>query len=374
LYSCPQVLILSDVSEIIGGAEHSLLDSINALSSSFWPELVVPKEGTLSEAAKKRGIPVHNALFPHVRRTNVFSILNNARRLRLITKPGGIIYSNGIRGATVAMFGKVFGFLENPTVWHVRQISVHPWDRIIGHYTSVVITNSNATANRFRMLRDKVKVIYNGIPLPHLEKKPDYPPEWPGAHSKVILCVGMICPLKRQLNVADIFCRFVAPYDPSIYLVFLGDSKTDVSDYAKKIFEIIEYSPYGNRIVYLGHKENVFEWMAHSRVLAHGCLVEGFGRVLVEAMAVGCPPVAYASGAIPEIIRSEIDGFLAQPGDDNGFGSMLLKLCQDDDLHNTFALNSIKRAQNFSIERHMARIKQLFTELLTDNNRTNLKQ
>jgi glycosyltransferase involved in cell wall biosynthesis len=44
--------------------------------------------------------------------------------------------------------------------------------------------------------------------------------------------------------------------------------------------------------------------------------VEGFGRVITEAMSFGVPTVAYMSGAFPEIITSGVDGLLCRTKDE----------------------------------------------------------
>jgi glycosyltransferase involved in cell wall biosynthesis len=53
---------------------------------------------------------------------------------------------------------------------------------------------------------------------------------------------------------------------------------------------------------------------------------EGFGRVIVEAMATGRPAVASAAGGIPEILRGEFEGLLFTRGDSAALAERLLAL------------------------------------------------
>ena len=49
-------------------------------------------------------------------------------------------------------------------------------------------------------------------------------------------------------------------------------------------------------------------------VFAMPSLYEGFGIVMLEAMASSLPVVAYRTGATPEVIEDGVNGFLAEPG------------------------------------------------------------
>lgn len=52
---------------------------------------------------------------------------------------------------------------------------------------------------------------------------------------------------------------------------------------------------------------------------------EPFGMVLIEAMATGTPVVAFAKGAIPEIIKDGVTGFIINPSDDDIRGDFIIK-------------------------------------------------
>ena len=52
---------------------------------------------------------------------------------------------------------------------------------------------------------------------------------------------------------------------------------------------------------------------------------EPFGLVLLEAMACGTPVIAYARGAVPEVIRDGVTGYLVNPSDDDIRGDFVVK-------------------------------------------------
>lgn len=57
--------------------------------------------------------------------------------------------------------------------------------------------------------------------------------------------------------------------------------------------------------------------VAPSRQIKRGTGVvnEGFGRIILEAMSLGVPVVASASGGLGEIIDDKVNGLLVRPDD-----------------------------------------------------------
>lgn len=69
-----------------------------------------------------------------------------------------------------------------------------------------------------------------------------------------------------------------------------------------------------NRVIWAGFHEDMPPVMRAFDVFTLTSIYEGFGLVLVEAMAAGLPVVATRAGAIPEIIVPGETGILVQPG------------------------------------------------------------
>jgi glycosyltransferase involved in cell wall biosynthesis len=71
-------------------------------------------------------------------------------------------------------------------------------------------------------------------------------------------------------------------------------------------------------------RDQCSDLMARARgVLLPSAWEETFGLVVVEAMAVGTPPIASAHGSFPELISSGVDGVLFTPGDPADLGRVL---------------------------------------------------
>lgn len=76
---------------------------------------------------------------------------------------------------------------------------------------------------------------------------------------------------------------------------------------------------------------------------------EQFGRVLVEAMASGCPVIGSTSGAIPEIIGDA--GIIVPEGDQDALSKALIRLLNEPELRRNLSAKGLIRSEMFSLEK-----------------------
>src|SRR3989344_3665570 len=106
---------------------------------------------------------------------------------------------------------------------------------------------------------------------------------------------------------------------------------------------------------------------------------EPFGIVMLEAMACGTPVVAYARGAIPEVIVNGVTGFIVTPSDNDKRGDFVIKKTGCDGLceavERIYAMNPEEYAQmrkncrahvekHFTVERMVDQYEELYARLL----------
>jgi glycosyltransferase involved in cell wall biosynthesis len=80
---------------------------------------------------------------------------------------------------------------------------------------------------------------------------------------------------------------------------------------------------------FLGFRSDVPEILGATDILALPSLHEGFGLVIVEALASGIPVVGTRTGPVPQIIRDGDTGLLCEPGDPTTLAAALLSLIND---------------------------------------------
>jgi glycosyltransferase involved in cell wall biosynthesis len=94
---------------------------------------------------------------------------------------------------------------------------------------------------------------------------------------------------------------------------------------------------------------------------------EGFGLVIIEAMACGIPVVSFDCPWGPRsIIQNDIDGLLVENGNVDKFAKAILRLVSNNDLRIKMGTNAKVNVQRFSIEAIANRWKALFEEVIKD--------
>lgn len=92
---------------------------------------------------------------------------------------------------------------------------------------------------------------------------------------------------------------------------------------------LIEEKGLGESVTLLGFRDDVPALIAAGDVFALPSLVEAFGLVLIEAMALRKPIAAVAVGGPVEIVDDGVTGYLSAPSDAAGLAESLVKLLSD---------------------------------------------
>ena len=122
---------------------------------------------------------------------------------------------------------------------------------------------------------------------------------------------------------------------------------------------------WGSRVHFLGKRFDVPNVMAAFDVFVHPSLWEGFGIVLLEAMALGLPIVASDVCAIPEIVSDGQTGLLVPPGDSHGLAAAIIRLYRDRKLAKGLGQAGRSRlAQHFSLDEMVRKMIEVYEELL----------
>lgn len=118
------------------------------------------------------------------------------------------------------------------------------------------------------------------------------------------------------------------------------------------------------RIHLMGFRKPGASWLAGCDALLVPAVDEPFGRTLIEAMLVGTPVVAAASGGNVEAIDDDRTGLLATADDADALGHRLLSILRDRKLAESIRSNAKDNAlANFGIETHVRGVEAIYDRI-----------
>lgn len=119
-----------------------------------------------------------------------------------------------------------------------------------------------------------------------------------------------------------------------------------------------------NRCHLNGPVEDVVKVYQDCSIFVLSSRFEGFGMVLVEAMACGLPVVSFDCPAGPdEIITDGVDGLLVPSGDVHALAEKLMALMSDEDLRRRLGQQAILTAQPYNMAALAGQWKTLFEKV-----------
>jgi glycosyltransferase involved in cell wall biosynthesis len=214
--------------------------------------------------------------------------------------------------------------------------------------------------------RDKIRVIPNGIDLSQYIKLPlrgVFKSNFGvNADEKIILYVGRIERTKGIDFLVRCFARLVGDEHQGLRLViagkddgFLGTVKSLVHNLG--VADLVFFSGA------LSEKDKISAYV-DSVFCAYLGQVEPFGLVPLEAAACGTPVIVSKGTYMAKIVDEGKFGFSVKFGDVDGAVSVMKKLL-DDNLSNDMSSRAIDCAKQFSIQKTVDKIENLYFEILS---------
>ncbi|MBI3030239.1 MAG: glycosyltransferase family 4 protein [Candidatus Rokubacteria bacterium] len=361
------VLLCSESGELVGGGELSLLDLVTALvPSRFAPVVVCPGPGALVERLRAGGIPVEILPFPPWRSLRAIGVLRTLARLAALVKARRIsLLHVNATGRVALCAGLVGRWRRVPVIWHVRVKEPEGWkDRLLARLATRIVVNSGAVAMRFTgSARAKVTLIHNGIDLRRFTPGPPSEELRRGlglpAGVPVVGSVGRFVAYKGYAYLLEA-ARLVRQKIPEARWILVGDGELrgELEAQCRRL-------GLDGAVTFAGWRERVGDYLALFDLFVLPSLGEHFGRVLLEAMAMGKAVVATDAGGVPEIVRHGETGLLVPPADPEAMAAAVVSLLQDRALASRLGAAGRRRVESeFSLGRHVEAVEAVYASLL----------
>ena len=216
----------------------------------------------------------------------------------------------------------------------------------------------------------RMPVVYDGIDFEHF--RPQRSTEEVrrdlgfASTDLVIGMFGNVQPWKGQ-DVTLRAMAAVASEFPNLVCLLAGGVVRGAEWYQTSLEEFVRSHGLEGRVRFLGSRSDVPDLLNAIDVPVHASVTpEPFGRVLIEAMALGKPVVATAAGGPLEIVVPERTGLLARPGDDVEMAAVLRRLLRDPALRASMGEAGRRRAhEHFSLESFARNMQGEYAEVLS---------
>ncbi len=284
------------------GGEKSMWDVLKGLKNFFNVALLVP-EGELYEMAKKEGIKVYKLpqqnspiwktkrkIFLPLFKRELPKILKDLNKIIKDFDPF-ILYTHSMK---MHLFSSLLK-KDRKLVWHFRDLPEESSKfifKIFSIFPDRIIAVSEIV-KKFFPYKNKIRVIYNGIKLPEKIEENNIK-----KRRFTILSVGNIQFWKGQDLIVECAKR-LKEFDFWI----VGDAiHSGEKKFKEKIIKKIKEEDIENVFLW-GRREDVFSFYKECDIFLHIPRTrEGFGRVVVEAMAMKKPIIVTKVASLPEIV------------------------------------------------------------------------
>ena len=165
---------------------------------------------------------------------------------------------------------------------------------------------------------------------------------------------------KGQLQIIETAKRLCDSH-PQISFVLVGEGRD--FELFKKLTASLE------NISLIGQVENLGSYLKAFDVFLFPSRHEGLGSILLDALDFGLPIIATDVGGIPEIIKSNVNGFLIKPDAVDEICENILGLYSDRNLMEKMTQTNIKTSQSYTVGTMTDEYVQIYQGILKNKKR-----
>jgi glycosyltransferase involved in cell wall biosynthesis len=318
-----------------GGAERAVIDMSEALSRCGARSLVASRGGRMvSELQSKGGVWLP---FPAATKNPISMALNSVQLARILRdETVDIVHARSRAPAWVAYFATRQTGAKLVTTYHSAYYGASGFKlryNAIMASGDAVIAISEFAARRIRELHPeaaaRVVVIPRGADLRAFSPAAVAPErverlrrQWGvAAHERVVMLPARLAARKGHAVMIEAARRLASEGLSDVRILFVGDPHSD--SFRRNVEAQIARAGLRDLIRAVGHCDDMpAAYLAAAVVVAPSTEPEAFGRVAIEAQAMGAPVIVSDIGASPEIVLAppqtppnHSTGWRAPPGD-----------------------------------------------------------
>ncbi len=263
----------------------------------------------------------------------------------------------------------VLGFQNNLSAnvrqWgHLRRVLLLPQIEQAIRKCDHIIALSRGVAcdlqKRYPVPDEKLSVIYNAAYDEEVVSGAGEALDLPRPEGPLLVACGRLSVQKDYPTMLRAFARVCKDVPATLWILGEGPLRGELEALASELGIC-------RQVDFLGFRENPFRYMAAADLFVLSSAWEGFGNVIVEALACGTPVVSTACPFGPsEILNDGQYGSLVPVGDDAALAAEVVGLLDDVSRREALAHLSVGRAREFASHRIAKQYGEVFSNVLED--------
>jgi len=217
---------------------------------------------------------------------------------------------------------------------------------------------------------DRHLVIPNPVDLtrfrPELYERDLYRQEWEVGEKTVLLgLVGRIDPTKGQKE-AIMALPTILGTKADLKLIIIGELTVGhKNDYLQELKDLTKSLGVEKNIIWAGFKTDVPAVLRALDIFIMPSYKESFGKVLIEAMAMGVPVISTDKGGPPEILSQGECGLLVPPCESEPIAAAVIKYLENEQLREEMIAKGRRKVEDYySLPSVLDRLEKLYYETL----------
>ncbi|MCP5159590.1 MAG: glycosyltransferase [Gammaproteobacteria bacterium] len=242
---------------------------------------------------------------------------------------------------------------ENALLW---RILIHAFCRFSDRLVVASKGLKDESVHRYGAKPHAVWVIPNGIDDQLMRHAMTVVPRSLDEGRLRIVTSGRLAPEKDLQTLIQAFAKVRACCDVVLEIIGAGPEQA-------RLEALVAELGIAADVAFLGFQQQPFERVKAADLFVHTALFEGFGNVLLEAMACGVPVIATDCDFGPrEIVQDGRNGRLVRVSDPEHLAEVIMELLVDPMARKRLAEGGLASLSSYSAERMAQRYEQVFLE------------
>ncbi len=296
----------------VGGVERGVIDLARAMKKHGEEIHVMSRGGALVQELVKMGVP-HYALPVHDK--SIWSLRLVKEIAKIIERERiDIVHARSRVPAWLAYLAARRTNCDFITTCH-GYYSKHFLSRIMGWGKRVIVI-SHSIGRRmiddFHVPPERIRLIHRGVDLTQYTFSPEKYLKPAGEKFKIVN-IGRITPIKGQKEFIQAI-HLLSKQIPNVEAWIVGSADDRKMEYFEELKLFVERTGMTKHVKFLGTRRDIPELLREADLLVLSTKIpEAFGRVIIEAGAVGTAVCASRIGGILDIVEDGKNGLLFYP-------------------------------------------------------------